>query len=48
MMAVFKLVFNAQNPEMTDEYVMFGFHNTHIIISTTAIRNVTGKYMYSV
>ena len=43
-----KLVFNAQNPEMTTELVMFGFYNTHITISTTAIRNVTGMYVYSV
>ena len=42
------LVFNAQNPEMTTEHVMFGFYNTHITISTTTIRNVTGMYMYSV
>ena len=40
------IVFNVQNPELTTEYVMFGFNNTHITIPAGAIRNIKGSNSY--
>ena len=41
------LVFNAQNPELTTEYVMFGSYNTHITIPAGAISEIKGNSSYS-